>query len=299
MAASGEYLVNGEDVKVVWERLKKPENKLTRLSVIIEDYASSKSMLEPERKKFARELEKQVLAKIKQKGDPRENILEGGLSLFGFHKQPKDSQGDVISPNKDLNRDLDTIYVSLFGNRGIGKTSLLRCYKEGTFTDKYTSEIDYYYLGPEQRFEENDVSITSRLMVYDAYDAPREKIRETFYHSESHYIMVVDITDPESFENMKKLFEEFKKTLDGKSGKKVVMIAVTKCEKSNLDNDKGLLEEIKEYAAQNGLHVSTSSAKENTGVQEVFEEFMHEVIKNHYPSEFNFERVGHNIKRAR
>lgn len=282
MAASGEDLVKSYDVDAVWQILKNPENELFRLSSVVESYANDKQISVKERQLFKKELEGQVRVKMQREGDPRGSILDRGLRLFGFYNQEQNRPQAGLIEIRSTERDLGTIRVSLLGWRGIGKSKLLYRYIHGSYFDGFMSQPVPFIVGPQQCFKDNGVSITSSLCIYDVFDSLDQYTKLETYNANTHYIIVVDITDQSSVDNMKELFQHICQYY----GNAVITIAATKCEPDNLKKYQSVKMQLEEYAKQNNIHVSYSSAKDGTGVKEVFADLMVEVIKKRYPGEF-------------
>ena len=150
----------------------------------------------------------------------------------------------------------------IIGNPGVGKSCILIRFTEGTFSDNYFSTI-----GLDFRVKAIDIDSKScRLKIKDT--SGKETFRNVIspYYRETQGIMLVyDITDLESVQNLNSWLIEIEKN----ASKKVCKILVgNKCDKES--ERKVTFEQGKEFADQYGMKFIETSAKDSTYVARAF-----------------------------
>ena len=150
----------------------------------------------------------------------------------------------------------------IIGNPGAGKSCILIRFTEGTFSDNYFSTI-----GLDFRVKAIDIDSKScRLKIKDT--SGKETFRNVIspYYREAQGIMLVyDITDLESFQNLNSWLIEIEKN----ASKKVCKILVgNKCDMES--ERKVTFEQGKEFADQYGMKFIETSAKDSTYVARAF-----------------------------
>ena len=158
----------------------------------------------------------------------------------------------------------------VIGNPHVGKSCLFIRFTEGTFSDNYLSTI-----GLDFKVKALDIDSKScKLKIKDT--SGKETFRNviTPYYKEAQGIMLVyDITDLESFQNLNSWLIEIEKN----ASKKVCKILVgNKCDKES--ERKVTFDQGKEFADQYGMKFIETSAKDSTNVAKAFITLTKEVI---------------------
>ena len=96
--------------------------------------------------------------------------------------------------------DDETYKVVLIGESGVGKTSIINYFIYGTFNNSITPSTTVGYISKEMSFKERNIK-------FDIWDtAGQEKYRslaKIFYSNSNVAILVYDITNRKSFEEIK------------------------------------------------------------------------------------------------
>eukprot|EP01083_Nonionella_stella_P109907 321089_1 len=105
-----------------------------------------------------------------------------------------------------MKRDYDYLFkLVLIGDSGVGKSCLLLRFADDSFTDSYISTI-----GVDFRFRTVNIDMkTVKLQIWDTAGQERFRTITSAYYRGAHGIIIVyDITDKESFDNIREwLFE--------------------------------------------------------------------------------------------
>ena len=166
----------------------------------------------------------------------------------------------------------------IIGDSGVGKSNLLLSLKNEQFSSSHNQTIGVDYKSFNMKLN----SKTYKLKIWDAAGAENfRNIVVNYYTKIACALIVYDIDNRESFENIENWIKEFK----GRSPKKALMILIGN--KLDLKDDRKVTEEEgKKFAKKKGMLFFETSAKTGKNVKEVFKksvEFIAEKIdKNYY-----------------
>ena len=164
----------------------------------------------------------------------------------------------------------------IIGNSGVGKFSLLTRFIDDTFSDRFLSTI-----GLDFKVKTLDIDSKScKLQIWDT--AGKEKFRNiisSYYRQSQGIMLVYDITDLESFQNLNSWIIEIEKN----ASKNVYKILVgNKCD---MEGERKIsAEQGKDFASQYGMKFIETSAKESTNISEAFIEMTKEIINSSAPT---------------
>jgi Ras-related protein Rab-1A len=135
--------------------------------------------------------------------DPR-LLTEGLVNVCTKAIETLPEKGDPRVPKKDH----DAFYkLLLIGDSGVGKSSLILRFVDDTFSEKYFSTIGVDFKLKNVVAGKND--ITARLQVWDTAGQERFRtVTSSYYGGAKGILLVFDLTDMESFENVKLWFGE-------------------------------------------------------------------------------------------
>jgi len=175
-----------------------------------------------------------------------------------------------------MKADYDYLFILvLIGDSGVGKSCLLLRFADDKWTDSYISTIGVDF---KIRTIELDGK-TIKLQIWDTAGQERFRtISSTYYRGAHGIIVVYDITNMESFNNVKRWLTEIDKYARENVNKLLV------ANKSDLGEDGGSLRQVaqdkgKEFAEQLDIPFLETSAKTGTFVDTAFLMMAHE-IKN-------------------
>jgi len=162
-----------------------------------------------------------------------------------------------------MNPEYDYLFkLLLIGDSGLGKSCLLLRFADDTYTESYISTIGVDF---KIRTIELDGK-TIKLQIWDTAGQERFRTITSSYYRGAHGIIVVyDVTDQESFNNVKQWLQEIDRYACENVNK---LLVGNKCDLTN----KKVVDytSAKEYADQLGIPFLETSAKNATNVEQAF-----------------------------
>ena len=166
----------------------------------------------------------------------------------------------------------DVNKVVIVGESGVGKTCIMAQFIENKFEEEFVSSLTTQYRRKKIQL------VTGEDVTFDIYDtAGQEKYRaiaKLYYKNARVVILVYDITDIKSFEEMKNYWYEQVKDIQTEN--LIIAIAGNKCdlyEERQVENETG-----EEFAKSiNAIFVETS-AKNDSGIDKLFENIGYKIL---------------------
>eukprot|EP00808_Paulinella_micropora_P031872 g74185.t1 len=194
--------------------------------------------------------------------------------LFPSSTPPPRKFSNQIPPTMALlGKDCDIVLkIIMIGDSGVGKSCLLKSFMGDPFHSDYTSTIGV-------DFEIKPVQLdgkTANLQIWDTAGQERFRTITTSYYRSSDAILVVfDVTDNNSFQNLNAWLEDVhlyaKKNID------IILIG----NKVDLTDERKVdFKTASEYAASRNMGYLETSAKENINVDRAFTQLALQCIKN-------------------
>ncbi|KAF5284645.1 hypothetical protein FQR65_LT13476 [Abscondita terminalis] len=159
-------------------------------------------------------------------------------------------------------RDYDHLFkLLIIGDSGVGKSSLLLRFADNTFSGSYITTIGV-------DFKIRTVTIDGQRIKLQIWDtAGQERFRtitSTYYRGTHGVIVVYDVTNGESFANVKRWLHEIEQNCD-------VVNRILVGNKNDCPDRKVVLtEDAKRFADTMGIQLFETSAKDNINVEEMF-----------------------------
>jgi len=171
-----------------------------------------------------------------------------------------------------MNPEYDYLFkLLLIGDSGVGKSCLLLRFADDTYTESYISTIGVDFKIRTIELEGK----TIKLQIWDTAGQERFRTITSSYYRGAHGIIVVyDITDQDSFNNVKQWLQEIDRYASESVNK---LLVGNKCD---LTTKRAVeTQSAKDYADQLGIPFLETSAKNSTNVEQAFITMAHE-IKN-------------------
>ena len=185
--------------------------------------------------------------------------------------------------------------ILLIGDGGVGKSSLRRAWLGETFQTQYimtlgadfaSKEISLYYSPTETQF-------TIKCQIWDLAGQPRFKVvRDLYYHGAVGALCFFDITNRNSFLNVKNWIDSYWK-LNGKGHRPLLLIGAKGDLRNNPDfpdqisveEGEELAEELTKQMQEDSKFIIDyveTSAKRNTNVEKAFHKLGFRIIELFY-----------------
>ena len=186
------------------------------------------------------------------------------------------------------NQEYDYLFkLLLIGNSSVGKSSLLFRFVENVWDDNFVPTIgvdfvnyiiyNFYIYNQTQKLKTLEVNGKKvKLQIWDTAGQERFKnITASYYRGGNGVLVVYDITDRDSFENLNSWLIEIEKN----ANKNVYKLLIGN--KSDLEEKRKVTyQEGKDFATSNGMQFIETSAKADTKVKDAFELLTQEIIKS-------------------
>lgn len=169
-----------------------------------------------------------------------------------------------------MNPEYDYLYkLLLIGDSGVGKSCLLLRFADNTYTESYISTIGVDF---KVRTIELDKK-TIKLQIWDTAGQERFRTITSSYYRGAHGIIVVfDVTDQVSYNNVKQWLKEIERYACENVNK---LLVGNKCD---LDDKRQVAQETaKEFAEDLQISYIETSAKNATNVDETFIKIAEEI----------------------
>ena len=170
----------------------------------------------------------------------------------------------------------DVNKVVIVGESGVGKTCIMAQFIENKFEEEFVSSLTTQYRRKKIQL------VTGEDVTFDIYDtAGQEKYRaiaKLYYKNARVVILVYDITNIKSFEEMKNYWYEQVKDIQTEN-----LILAIAANKSDLYEERQVQNETGEEFAKsiNAIFVETS-AKNDSGIDKLFENIGYKILDPHF-----------------
>ena len=184
--------------------------------------------------------------------------------------EPSGADAALFSPCRVYGSNL--FKLLLIGDSGVGKSSLLLRFAEDTYTESFISTIGVDF---KSRTIELDGK-TIKLQIWDTAGQERfGKMKSPYYRGAHGIIVVFDVTDQESFSNVKQWLHEIDKYAPANVKK---LLVGNKCD---LASKRAVpTEQAAKFAEGLGLEYLETSAKSTLNVEKAFTAIAREVASS-------------------
>ena len=166
-----------------------------------------------------------------------------------------------------------TCQILLLGDSSVGKTSLITRYTNGTFGGQYIATVGIEHYTKQETI--NNLKIC--VKVWDTAGQERFRaITPNILRNAEGIVLVYDVTNTESFENLKFWINSIKTNFGENIG---VLPIITIGNKIDMEDMREInKDEAKKFAKENNYKYFETSAKTGEGVDEAFIEIVNQVI---------------------
>ena len=172
---------------------------------------------------------------------------------------------DNFEESMDIDNE-ESIKVVLLGESGVGKTSIISKFTKGLFNQDIMSTNGATFSTKKKEFKEQN-----KILSFEIWDtAGQEKYRslaKMFFKDAAVTLLVYDITNKDSFIEIKDYWMDLVK----EHGREQVIMYIVgnKCDLS--EKEAVSEEEVRKYAQSQSISLWFTSAKDSTGIDELFE----------------------------
>ena len=162
--------------------------------------------------------------------------------------------------------------IMVLGESKVGKTSLIKRYTKDQFGGVYLTTVGMDFQDKIIEIEDKKV----RLQVWDTAGQERfRNVTKSYFQSSQGLLVVYDITDKDSFENINFWMENIKK--NAPENVKLILVG-NKCDLAN--ERKVTIEDGENKARNYNIKFFESSAKDGTNVNELFFYLANEIYQD-------------------
>lgn len=157
--------------------------------------------------------------------------------------------------------------ICLVGDFGVGKTSLIRRFVDGEFSDRYLSTVGVKISRKKVELDaESDKSV--QLLIWDLEGHTKFKaIAPSYLQGASGAIITADVTRQETVDNMQERLKLFLSV----NPKGIAIFALNKADLIDAEKVAKLLETIKEEKPEQVIATYRTSAKTGENVDDIFD----------------------------
>lgn len=158
----------------------------------------------------------------------------------------------------------------IIGDSGVGKSSLLLRFADNTFSGSYITTI-----GVDFKIRTIDIEGEKvKLQIWDTAGQERFRtITSTYYRGTHGVIVVYDVTNGDSFANVKRWLHEIEQNCE------VVNRILVGNKNDAPDRKVVLTEDAQRFADQMNIQLFETSAKDNINVEEMFMAITRQVLR--------------------
>jgi small GTP-binding protein len=158
----------------------------------------------------------------------------------------------------------------VIGDSTVGKTSILQRYVDQKFQLSHLATVGIDYFTRDERINNKII----RVKIWDTAGQERYKsLTNAFFRNAQGIILVYDVTNIETFDNLKYWLDSIGTNLGDTNGIKKIIIG----NKTDLTREVSR-EDAEIFAKNNGVEYFETSAKLNTGINEAVQYLVQQVL---------------------
>ena len=186
------------------------------------------------------------------------------ISMENFAKSHFISNQEVLDISSS--DDVREFKLVLIGNSSVGKTSIFHKFTTEEFSKNIKSTITAEY---KTKYLKVDKNLYVKLVLWDTCGAEMfRSVTKQYYHGAQAIILVFDLTDQKSFNDLKKNWLSDVKNYADKN----VEIAIVGNKLDLINERKVTQSQVANFCRENKYKYFETSAKEGTNILRIFEE---------------------------
>ena len=168
-----------------------------------------------------------------------------------------------------------TCQILLIGDSRVGKTCLIQRYANGIFKEDYITTVGLDYYTKQEMINNLNVSVK----LWDTAGQERFKaLTPSFFRNAEGIVIAYDVTNSESFDNLKFWISSIKTNLFEKN---IFIPIIIIGNKIDLEDMRDISKDVASaFAKENKFKYFETSAKTGEGVDEAFRDLVNQVLAN-------------------
>ena len=168
-----------------------------------------------------------------------------------------------------------TCQILLIGDSLVGKTCLIQRYANGIFKEDYISTVGLDYYTKQEMINNLNVSVK----LWDTAGQERFKaLTPSFFRNAEGVVIAYDVTNSESFDNLKFWISSIKTNLFEKN---IFIPIIIIGNKIDLEDMRDISKDVASaFAKENNFKYFETSAKTGEGVDEAFRDLVNQILAN-------------------
>ena len=168
-----------------------------------------------------------------------------------------------------------TCQILIIGDLSVGKTSIITRYTNGTFKEEYLSTVGLDYYSKEEIIENKTINIK----LWDTAGEERYKsLTQNYFRNAEGVLLVFDVTNIESFNNLKDWISSIKLNMEGKN---IFIPVVIIGNKVDMEDQREITkEQAEKFVSENNYKYFETSAKTGMGVDKSIRELATQILKH-------------------
>ena len=187
-------------------------------------------------------------------------------------EKPEEDDLNKSGSDMEVNSSIVPLKITIVGNSNVGKTSIIKRYIENKFEElSIKATIVAAFQAKKLKI---DPFTVADLKIWDtAGEELYRSMTRNYLHDSNGILIVFDLTDEKSFQDLNSWIEEINNTVDEKVPK--ILIG----NKSDLQDIKISFEQASKYAEEHNMKFYNVSAKSGLNIDLLFETIGNECIK--------------------
>ncbi len=168
-----------------------------------------------------------------------------------------------------------TCQILLIGDSLVGKTCLIQRYANGIFKEDYITTVGLDYYTKQEMINNLNVSVK----LWDTAGQERFKaLTASFFRNAEGVVIAYDVTNSESFDNLKFWISSIKTNLFEKN---IFIPIIIIGNKIDLEDMRDISKDVASaFAKENNFKYFETSAKTGEGVDEAFRDLVNQILAN-------------------
>ena len=166
-----------------------------------------------------------------------------------------------------------TCQILIIGDSSVGKTSILTRYTNGTFKEEYLATVGLDYYSKDEIFNNKTINVK----LWDTAGQERYKsLTQSYFKNAEGVIVAYDITNTESFDNLKFWINSIKTDMENKN---VFIPVIIIGNKTDMEESREIMtEDAEKFAEENKYKYFETSAKTGEGVDKAIRDLINQIL---------------------